>query len=81
MTSCGNLGSNEALARDNQINKITTDPVLPPMGGPGSVENPPWGRPPLTNAVADAIANVVPGHDGLGDRAIHTRRLLLLRGR
>lgn len=78
MASCGNLGSNEALARDNEINKITLDPVLPALGGPGPIENPPYGRSPVPNRIADAIANPLPGHEGLGDRAIH-RRLLLVR--
>jgi hypothetical protein len=81
MASCGNLGSDEALARDNELNKITLDPVLPAMGGPGRTENPPYGRPPTGNAIAAAIANVVPGHEGLGDKATHTTRMLLLGGR
>lgn len=46
----------DALERDNEINKITPDPVLPCLGGIGPV--------------ASAIANPVPGHASLGDKVL-----------
>lgn len=69
MASCGNLGSNEALARDNEINKITPDPVLPALGGTGNWPGQMWGR----NAVAAVIAspiNVIPGHESQADKVL-----------
>lgn len=59
----------EALARDNEINKITLDPVLPALGGPGNWPDASWGR----NAVAAVIAspvNVIPGHESQADRIL-----------
>jgi hypothetical protein len=80
MATCGNLGSNEALARDNEINRITPDPYLPPLGGPGRIENPPYGVPPVnTNAVAQALASVLPSYGQLGDRATYRKRVVIQR--
>jgi hypothetical protein len=80
----GNLGSQAALDEDARINRITPDPVLPALGGPGNWPEANWGYSGVAAVIANPV-NIIPGHESQADRILSApgntvRRSLLLRG-
>lgn len=58
-----------AYERDMEYNKITSDPVLPALGGVGNWPDATWGYSGVAAVIASPV-NVIPGHESQADRIL-----------